>query len=46
MVEAFVSGSGPTVAILAEGATAADELAAALRRRGRHAIATQTPAML
>ena len=46
MVEAFVSGSGPTVAILAEDATAADELAAALRRRGRHAIATQTPAML
>ena len=46
MVEAFVSGSGPTVAILAEDATSADELAAALRRRGRHAIATQTPAML
>ena len=46
MVEAFVSGSGPTVAILAEDAIAAGELAVALRRRGRHAIATQTPAML
>ena len=46
IVEAFVSGSGPTVAILVEDAPAADELAAALRRRGRHAVATQTPAML
>ncbi len=44
IVEAFVSGSGPTVAILVEDAPAADELAAALRRRGRFAIATQTPA--
>ena len=44
IVEAFVSGSGPTVAILVEDAPAADELAAALRRRGRHAVATQTPA--
>ena len=46
IVEAFVSGSGPTVAILVEDAAAADELAAALRRRGRHAVATQTLAML
>ena len=46
IVEAFVSGSGPTVAILVEDAPAADELAAALRRRGRHAVASQTPAML
>lgn len=34
------------MAILVEDAPTADELAAALRRRGRHAVATQTPAML
>jgi len=32
------------MAILVEDAPTADELAAALRRRGRFAIATQTPA--
>lgn len=46
ILDAFVSGAGPTVAILVEDALEAQELAAALRRRGRYAIATQTPAML
>lgn len=41
IVCAFISGSGPTVALLMEDAPAAEELAAALRRRGKHAIATR-----
>lgn len=44
IVASFVSGSGPTIALLMESEADAEALAKSLRRRGRYAVAVKTPA--
>jgi 4-diphosphocytidyl-2-C-methyl-D-erythritol kinase len=44
IVASFVSGSGPTIALLMESEADAEALAKSLCRRGRYAVAVKTPA--
>ncbi len=43
IVASFVSGSGPTIALLMESKEDAEALARSLQRRGRYAVAVKTP---
>lgn len=43
IISSFVSGSGPTIAFLMDSAESAHQLEAALKRKGRFAVAVEAP---